>query len=1189
MILKSIELKGFKSFPDKTVLDFENGITAVVGPNGSGKSNISDAVRWVLGEQSTKTLRGSKMEDVIFSGTGKRSAKGFAEVSLKLLREESENKEDRELLITRRYYRSGVSDYLINNKNVRLKDINDTFMDTGLGKNGYSMVSQGQIAALISENPEKRREMIEEAVGISRFRYSRKEAERKLNGAEENLVRLRDIFSEIEIRIEPLKRQSEKAKKFISLLEEKKELEIGLWLHTINETDKKLSELDYRFEISENAYNEVKLGLENTSNEIERYDELQRELTIKLDELRRQKNAAYEQIKSSEAEIKLNKNEIEHNLDTEKRIAINIEEIKNGGDIAMFKIAETKKKAIDTEKKIKEIKLRKEVSEKILAEKAEKINVLNTEIFNIQNEFEELKNTVTDLRLAKENVSAVIGEIELRIKDAEQNIECGKSEKKEIDKTLNACILEIKEAEKQVESLSNSLDGYRLIFESKGKVCDELSKELEKIKNISEHYKAKIKALSELEKNMDGYYGSVKVVVKASKAGALKGIIGPVAKLISVPNGYSVAIETALGTALQNIVTEDENSAKSAIRFLQSERAGRATFLPVSAIHGRTFAENGLEDEYGFVGFANKLIKIDKRYSGIADYLLSRTVITDDLDSAVKIAKKYNYRFKIVTLDGQVINAGGSFTGGSTAKNSGVLSRESALHELKDKLLENENDYERILQEFKLASEFTASAKASYDGAFADLQRKKESVIRLSGNLEVINGKAENITNKIKEIYNEIEHLKERKISVVKNTDENEKEISRLLTEIEKVTNRRDELFLKKTDCDDKILKIKDDINEIVLNLELETKEYENLTALYKTLEDDFSDGESRINTLEEERIILKQKNIAFESKISSLKFLIDAGLEETENLESDILSTLSERDIAQKKITELRLSEKDKFDERERLLADSTKLQEKINSVKNEYDTLIQKLYDEYALTKTGAEEIGIVIENYSNANRRLVELRRAIKSLGDVNVSAIEEYKEVSERYTFLKKQINDVEKSKRELLKLIDELTDGMCSKFTDGFKKINEKFAITFAELFGGGKASLELLGSGDILNDEIDISIEPPGKRVKNLSLLSGGEKGLAAIALLVAILKINPAPFCVFDEVEAALDDVNVRRFAKYIKNMSKETQFIVITHRRGTMEEADVIYGVTMQEEGVSKLLVLNTGDAALKLGLIK
>lgn len=1189
MILKSIELKGFKSFPDKTVLDFENGITAVVGPNGSGKSNISDAVRWVLGEQSTKTLRGSKMEDVIFSGTGKRSAKGFAEVSLKLLREGAENSEDRELLITRRYYRSGASDYLINNKNVRLKDINDVFMDTGLGKNGYSMVGQGQIAALISENPEKRREMLEEAAGISRFRYSRKEAERKLNAAEENLVRLRDILTEIELRVEPLKKQSEKAKKFIELSEEKKELEIGVWLHTINETDKKLSELDYRFEIAENAYNEVKEKLADTSAEIEKQDELQRNLTIELDELRRQKNETEERRKSAEAEIKLNENEIEHNLDTEKRIEINIDEIKNGGESARLKISETSQKAEVSKHKISTIKADEENEKKLLEAEDKKLNILNAEILKNYKKIEDLKNTVTDLKLAKENVSAVIGEIALRIKDTEKSIEEAKAEKAEIDKLQKASQAELEEAEKQCEALSNSLDGYKLIFENKGKICDEISVRLEETKNISERYRAKIRALSELEKNMEGYYGSVKAVIKAANAGALKGITGPVAKLISVPNKYSVAIETSLGTAIQNIITEDESSAKAAIRFLQSERAGRATFLPVSAIHGRALKESGLEDEYGFIGFANELIEIDEKFSGIADYLLGRTVVAEDLDSAVKIAKKYGYRFKTVTLDGQVVNAGGSLTGGSSAKSAGVLSRESVLQELKDKFLQNEKEYERILQDFKSASELSAAAKASYDGAFADLQRKKEAVIRLGGNLEVVREKLENSEHKINELYNETSRLKERQASVLKNTDENEKEILRLSEEIEKADIESAELNLKKKSCDEAVSKIKNNLNNILLNLNLENKEYENLIELYENLKRDFSNGENRINDLNTEKAELEQKNDVLKDKISSLKLLIEAGTEKIKKLDNDITSALSNRDNAQRKISELRLSEKDKFEEREKLLAESTKLGEKINSIKNEYEILIQKLYDEYALTKSGAEEIGIVIENYSNANKRLVELRRAIKNLGDVNVSAIEEYKEVSERYEFLTKQLNDVEKSKTELLKLINELTEGMRGKFTDGFKRINEKFAITFSELFGGGRASLELLGEGDILNDEIDISIEPPGKRVKNLSLLSGGEKGLAAIALLVAILKVNPAPFCVFDEVEAALDDVNVRRFARYIKTMSYETQFIVITHRRGTMEEADVIYGVTMQEEGVSKLLVLNTGDAALKLGLIK
>lgn len=1188
MILKALEMQGFKSFPDKTVLEFNKGITAVVGPNGSGKSNISDAVRWVLGEQSTKTLRGSKMEDVIFSGTDVRKAKGFAEVTLRLDNtDRSLNKDSDEVSVTRRYYRSGDSEYLVNSESARLRDVNELFMDTGLGRDGYSIVGQGKIADMVSPKASERRDMLEEAAGISHFRYRRGDAIKRLAQAEENLVRLRDILSELESRVGPLKAQSEKAQKFIVLAGERKNLEIGIWLNTIDKTGEKMRDQEHKIEIAEASHKEAQDELSKIGEMIDKAADGTRDINIKLEEIRNSASGFEEKLSDIDSQIKVAENSILHNNETIERInrdkaAEN--ETEQNIDAAVSAARECIQKAeeqiADATRQMDELSKQEETYRLNSSEFSDRAAALSGEI-------SALSVRLADCRVTAETANSSIEEIRSRISAIDESMGTRKDDYDALLKRKADAEAELKEIQDEIVSVKNAIDGYTLRFANRGKKADSVKLAIDEKQRELHKGQDRVRLLEDLEKNMEGYFGAVKAVMKESGRGALRGIYGPVSQLITVKDKYSAAIETALGAAVQNIVVDNETDAKRAMGFLKEHRAGRATFLPITAIKGRVLSEQGLDDQYGFVSIASDLVSYDNKYSEIIRWLLGRTAVAEDIDSAIAIAKKYSYRFRIVTLDGQVINAGGSMTGGSRVQNAGILSRGNEIERLKGSLASMQKELDGMLSDYKLLSEDASAAKAELEGAEGDLLRAKEENIRREGELKLASDKLTSVSSGVKELLEEKETLEKRiesvssgaeaarsQIDELKETLENkEKELESITGDSKTLQKNREEVASKAAEIRLRIVSLQKDV-------EANTDEITRLKNRKTGHLDRLSELDGEIREIEEKNDELR----ALTERLSADEKALKANHGDAQN---QINELISQRDELEKQANDLRLHERAKSEERERLSGDIARLEERKIAMRNEYDNLTSKLYDEYQLTRREAAALEIEIDDYSLAAKRLAELKSQIRALGSVNVSAIEEYKEVSERYEFLSGQISDVETSRAELNKMIDDLTGKMAEQFREQFNRINSCFGQTFIELFGGGKAELRLEDERDVLGSDIEIKVQPPGKNVQNINLLSGGEKGLSAIALLFAILKVTPAPFCIFDEVEAALDDVNVSRYAQYVRRMTKNTQFILITHRRGTMEEADVLYGVTMQEKGVSKLLELKTAEMAKKLGL--
>ncbi|HCW34316.1 MAG TPA: chromosome segregation protein SMC [Ruminococcaceae bacterium] len=1188
MILKALEMQGFKSFPDKTVLEFNKGITAVVGPNGSGKSNISDAVRWVLGEQSTKTLRGSKMEDVIFSGTDVRKAKGFAEVTLRLDNtDRSLNKDSDEVSVTRRYYRSGDSEYLVNGESARLRDVNELFMDTGLGRDGYSIVGQGKIADMVSPKASERRDMLEEAAGISHFRYRRGDAIKRLAQAEENLVRLRDILSELESRVGPLKAQSEKAQKFIVLAGERKNLEIGIWLNTIDKTGEKMRDQEHKIEIAEASHKEAQDELSKIGEMIDKAADGTRDINIKLEEIRNSASGFEEKLSDIDSQIKVAENSILHNNETIERInrdkaAEN--ETEQNIDAAVSAARECIQKAeeqiADATRQMDELSKQEETYRLSSSEFSDRAAALSGEI-------SALSVRLADCRVTAETANSSIEEIRSRISAIDESMGTRKDDYDALLKRKADAEASLKEIQDEIVSVKNAIDGYTLRFENRGKKADSVKLAIDEKQRELHKGQDRVRLLEDLEKNMEGYFGAVKAVMKESGRGALRGIYGPVSQLITVKDKYSAAIETALGAAVQNIVVDNETDAKRAMGFLKEHRAGRATFLPITAIKGRVLSEQGLDDQYGFVSIASDLVSYDNKYSEIIRWLLGRTAVAEDIDSAIAIAKKYSYRFRIVTLDGQVINAGGSMTGGSRVQNAGILSRGNEIERLKGSLASMQKELDGMLSDYKLLLEDASAAKAELEGAEGDLLRAKEENIRREGELKLASDKLASVSSGVKELLEEKETLEKRiesvssgaeaarsQIDELKETLENkEKELESITGDSKTLQKNREEVASKAAEIRLRIVSLQKDV-------EANTDEITRLKNRKTGHLDRLSELDEEIREIEEKNDELR----ALTERLSADEKALKANHGDAQN---QINELISQRDELEKQANDLRLHERAKSEERERLSGDIARLEERKIAMRNEYDNLTSKLYDEYQLTRREAAALEIEIDDYSLAAKRLAELKSQIRALGSVNVSAIEEYKEVSERYEFLSGQINDVETSRAELNKMIDDLTGKMAEQFREQFNRINSCFGQTFIELFGGGKAELRLEDERDVLGSDIEIKVQPPGKNVQNINLLSGGEKGLSAIALLFAILKVTPAPFCIFDEVEAALDDVNVSRYAQYVRRMTKNTQFILITHRRGTMEEADVLYGVTMQEKGVSKLLELKTAEMAKKLGL--
>ncbi len=1188
MFLKSIEIQGFKSFADKTVLKFGKGVTAVVGPNGSGKSNISDAVRWVLGEQSTKNLRGQSMEDVIFSGTADRRPHGFAEVTLVMdNRDRSLNFDNDEVAVTRRYFRSHESEYLINKAVVRLKDVHELFMDTGLGRDGYSMIGQGKIDTIVRSKSDERRDIFEEASGISRYRYRKIEAERKLAAADDNMLRLKDIMAELEGRVGPLEEQSKKAEKFIELAAVRKKLEIGLWLNSLNQSGDLLKAQDQKITLATAHYNEVEGKLTELAATIESSSERYSLINVRIDEMHRTVAALEEEITRLNGEINVHNATIKHNEETIERLRADISELENSDTKSKSEIEERK---ANIELKRQEIAA---LTEKVTALEAELNGLIsNSEV--ISRQIEELTkklNTysagISDKRVKMVTAQSSITEIDARNVTLDGSIAEKTVEKEKLDKELSELEEMLKKAEELAEEAANALKGRELIFDSRKAKLEEYKQNLDNCRLDIEDKKRRVAILEELERNMEGLGLPVKAVMREAEHGTLRGVHGPISKLIEVKKEYAVAIETALGASLQHIVVDSENDAKRAIEFLKNQNKGRATFLPISTIKSRELDEDGLENKFGYVGIASELVDIDKKYEGIIGNLLGKTVVAEDIDSAVTIAKKHGYRFKIVTLDGQVVNAGGSLTGGSLAKNSGILSRAGEIKELNDKIVKLLEKSGLLTDSYNSAAQEVSSLEAEILNARSEFTTATEDKIRVSGEIRRVGDLISELSKSIEAMNGEKFLLSERKkeLEVTVNTAnaeivdieklklEAQTEIDSLSGGRDTVTDRREALTTEITDLRIKMMEWEKDI--------------ESIDNSIKLLEEAISSSGNRGETLLSEITAVEALSDAERTAIDGLNAQIEERKKDIEEGNKKVNELILERDTFDREGLKMRQTERDMTAEREKLSGEVARLEERRENMLREYDEIIKRLFDEYELTRTEAEQIAEPVENIPEAKRELQEVKGKIKGLGHVNVAAIEEYKEVHERYVFMKAQMDDLDASRAELNKLIGDLTVQMKEKFSEGFEKIGKNFTKVFTELFGGGHAELVLTDPENILESGIDIVAKLPGKNVPSLEGLSGGEKALIAISIYFAIMMVNAPPFCFLDEVDTALDDINVERFAQYMTKSQFGTQFICVTHRRGTMDSADMLYGVTMQEKGVTKLLQLDVDELIKTLNI--
>ena len=1186
MLLSSIEIQGFKSFADKTVLKFGKGITAVVGPNGSGKSNISDAVRWVLGEQSTKSLRGQSMEDVIFGGTEIRRPHGFCEVTLNVDNTDRSLNFDNDFVsISRRYYRSHESEYAINGVNVRLKDIHELFMDTGLGRDGYSMIGQGKIDNIISSKSGERRDIFEEAAGISKYRYRKLEAERKLSAAEENLLRLHDILDELKVRVGPLAEQSRKAEKFLALAEEKKSLEIGLWLYTLNNSKEALRNHESKIAACELQYRDIEKELADFDRKSEENTALFAKLTSDIEGERLNISSTNEEILLKENEITIFKTNIGHNNESLARLNEEMSSISKSDIDSATEIENNEKQIAD-----KNI-LKNELTEKLHSLENELSLLLNDSdkiSRNIENLIKEL-NTISsqsaNIRVDMVTFDTEVKQIEERKVVIEEQSKSLNFEISKLDSEFKDTEDLLKKLDEVIESNNNTLKGYELRLSSKTELAEKKKQELDNINLDIEAKRRRVQILKELENNMEGFGHSVKVIVNEAEKGLLKGICGPVSKLIHVDKKYSVAIETALAASIQNIITETEADAKKAIAYLKSTNQGRATFLPVATIKSREFNEKDFDKLFGFVGIASDLVDTENKYREIVKYLLGGTFVAEDIDTAATIAKKYGYRVKIVTLDGQVINVGGSLTGGSLVKNAGLLSRASDIEKYENDIKSLTAKAQELSYELDKDNSDVSAVQADITAYKAETTTANEDKIRALAELKRIDDLRQNANASLESISKEQGEFKTKLETLTENSRISALKLSELDTKRQEIQAQIDSMTGGRDTLNDKREEISSGITEVKLSIIENDKDIEQINSAIDVLKNLITTRNERLSQINSEIEKLNNTNADINGQIDGVTAVIEQLKIKIQTCENNIADMLNKRNETEKFGVELRGSEKDKTLRREQINAELARLTERKEVMLREYDDVIRRLYDEYSLTRSEAEKIAKEPEHPNEAKKNLAEIKSKIRNLGNVNVSAIEEYKEVKERHDFLSSQVEDVEKSRKELYKLINQLTTQMCDIFTEGFARINENFSKTFIELFGGGEASLTLSDPENILESGIDINVKLPGKNVPSLDGLSGGEKALIALSIYFAIMRVNAPPFCFLDEVDTALDDINVDRFADYMKQSGFATQFICVTHRRGTMEAADMLYGVTMQEKGVTKLLELNVAELEKKL----
>ena len=1179
MKLKAVEMQGFKSFPDRTKLTFDDGITVIVGPNGSGKSNISDAIKWVFGEQSVKSLRGAKMEDVIFGGSISRKPTGFAWVSLFIDNtDRSIDIDSDEVVITRRLYRSGESEYRINNNPVRLRDINEMFMDTGLGRDGYSVIEQGKIAEIVSAKSTQRREIFEEAAGISRFRYRKTEAERKLQQAEDNLVRLRDIMQELEDRVGPLKAQSEKAKQYVVLAGEKKSLEISLWLEQLTKLGRQLAELEDKTLLAANDRTTAQRRLDEIERELEEIQHKTQDANLYIEHKRERIKEFEDAISNAKVEAAVKQNTIDHNNDTIAELEKELERSElSAGELEekLTALREDYQNRLDEAQKTREAL---EGGQKALEAQRQEEHRLAAEQSALALQKEELQGQIHRAELSAETAGTLAEETVTRL-------EALRGQAKDKDENLSRLREELaghkafaEELQERLQSLQNSKNGYLYKLKSRSDKQAEAESRQRNSEKLAGEKLQRAQVLSDLEKNYESFNNSVKFVMKQAGAGALRGIVGPVSSLIKTENRYSTAVEIALGAAAYFLTLS---------RLLLKERgAGRATFLPLTNLKANPVRESELATRGGYVGLASELVQCDDRYRVVMDSLLGRTIVTEDIDAATAIAKAYSYRYRVVTLDGQVVNAGGSLTGGSVNKNASILSRRGEIDALTAEAKKYAKQAEELEAQLTELRRETDTIQATVDGIEAEEKTAREDLIsaqtlvdRLAANVEEAERLNEQALREYDDLTARMEQLRQQKIS-------GGELVKKLTEEVERLTRLSAEGMAAHEMLTAAITEAAEKVTALQMEDIARQKDCEAVQMAIEQMEGQQSGSEAALAALRERQEQLKKDNEAIREEIKQITAGAQSGSSEIEELRRDIKDADAQRDQLEMRRNILSKENSDVISRREAAASELLRLQEKSEGMQEQQNSISAKMWEEYELTRSEAAEQAIPLEDVGAAQKRLSELRSKIRALGAVNVAAIEEYEEVSGRYRFMKEQIDDAENAKKELTRLITELSAQMSAIFTERFAGINRYFGEIFRELFGGGHAELRLTDATDPLETGIEIIVQPPGKIIKNLSALSGGEQAFVAICIYFAILRVNPAPFVLIDEIEAALDDVNVGKFAAYLHRMTDHTQFISITHRRGTMEQGDVLYGVTMEEEGISKLLRLDVAEMEKKFG---
>jgi len=1185
--LKALEIQGFKSFPEKTRLTFEKQITAIVGPNGSGKSNISDAIRWVMGEQSTRTLRGGKMEDVIFGGTERRNQVGFAEVSLILDNSGRMFHLDQdEVMITRRYYRSGESEYAINRETVRLRDVHEILMDTGMGRDGYAVIDQGRIGEILSLKSVDRRDIFEEAAGISRFRHRKEEAERRLYRTEENLTRIRDKIAELSLQVEPLRHQAEVAKKYLLLRDQLRALEISLWLAQLDRLKEQAVQLETDYETAKTGFQAGQETLEQMYRESETFSEDMREKDTEAEEVRQRVSDLTAQVADAESAVAVLEAQIKNSAETADRLTAELNEQAGRQDTLQNQIDERTARVGEIDKSLAQHAQEAETmlgqmseANQSLGDQASELNVI------LKQEGEE------NIALAgeRERLSA---QRTARRSLYDRDIDCKKDYEEthgrleEILAERKTCEAELKEANAERETLRNMIRGHEMKMGGRESKAGALRSQVNTLTIECGSIESRIALLSEMEREYQGFTKAVKQVMQEFARGRLKGVHGPVANLVSTGDAYALAIETALGGSSQNIIVDRPEDAKFAINYLKRQEAGRATFLPISAIRGSRLSEKGLESRNGFVGLALDLVRFDAKFASIYQNLLGRTVIVETLDDAIQMAKTYDNRFKLVTLDGQVISAGGSMTGGSSTRTAGFLSRANELKKLEVKRRATAEKLEKSKSELDALELELKSALAQLDVSRGELRQVEDSVLKLEGALHSHDMLIDSIQDASQELEQEMADIQTKVAAHAAEIERlkasiaaREQALTQYREQADAVTRGQTDLTAVREELNLQLGDLQAKRASLAAEREAALRSVEELNELSGSLSGDRAEKQRQIETLQSRSAQMGDQISEKETVINGYRSQIDACNEELNRIGGEKLALEARRTNADRTMQE-------KNREILNMERECARLEQKKLAADMEEKQIIDRLWDNYELSHSAAQEARQPLESVPAASREAAKLKQEIAGLGTPNIGAIEQYEIVGARYAFLTEQRDDIEKAKGELEEIITDITGEMEEIFTTEFQRINLSFQETFTELFGGGKAALELEDDTDILGCGIEIRVQPPGKSLKTITLLSGGEKSFVAIALYFSIQKIRPTPFCVMDEIEAALDEANVLRFAQYMRGLADKTQFISITHRRGTMEEADVLYGVTMQEQGVSRVINVDLQEAEQAVG---